>query len=99
MLLRRLAPFVLVALALFARPADAHPLGNFTINHLVHVRADAKTLDVRYVGDFAEIPAYAILREIAPSAAPTSAQLDTWEPKQRRSQATCTSLPMGKRLH
>ncbi len=78
MSLRRLVPFVLVALALFARPADAHPLGNFTINHLVHVRADAKMLSVRYVGDFAEIPAYAILREIAPSAAPTSAQLDTW---------------------
>jgi len=76
--LRRLVPLLILASVLFARPAEAHPLGNFTINHLIRVNADAKTLDVRYVGDFAEIPAYTILRDITASAMPTAAELDRW---------------------
>ncbi len=78
MILRRLAPLFLVVAALFARPADAHPLGNFTINHLVRVTANAKSLDLRYVADFAEIPSYTILRQMATSAKPTKTQLDSW---------------------
>ena len=47
-----------VALALVPAAADAHPLGNFTINHYlgVVVRTDAVVLD--YVVDMAEIPAF-----------------------------------------
>ena len=45
-----------VALALLAPGAAAHPLGNFSINHLSTVRISADRVDVRYVLDQAEIP-------------------------------------------
>ena len=44
--------------ALAAPPASAHPLGNFSINHLVRVQADAGTLRLHYVLDQAEIPTF-----------------------------------------
>jgi nickel/cobalt transporter (NicO) family protein len=47
-----------VAVALTAAPgaAEAHPLGNFSINHLSTVSVSADHVDVRYVLDQAEIP-------------------------------------------
>ncbi len=46
----------MVGLALLAPAATAHPLGNFSINHLSTVRISADRVDVRYVLDQAEIP-------------------------------------------
>jgi nickel/cobalt exporter len=43
-------------LALAAPAAQAHPLGNFSINHLSQVSISADRVDVRYVLDQAEIP-------------------------------------------
>jgi nickel/cobalt exporter len=47
-------------LALMALPAvaDAHPLGNFSINHLDVVSVSRDGVDVRYVLDQAEIPTF-----------------------------------------
>jgi nickel/cobalt exporter len=46
-----------VALALTAAPgAQAHPLGNFSVNHLSTVSVSDDHVDVRYVLDQAEIP-------------------------------------------
>ena len=46
-----------VAVALTAAPgASAHPLGNFSVNHLSTVSVSADRVDVRYVLDQAEIP-------------------------------------------
>jgi nickel/cobalt exporter len=46
-----------VALALSAAPAaTAHPLGNFSVNHLSTVSVSDDHVDVRYVLDQAEIP-------------------------------------------
>jgi nickel/cobalt exporter len=52
--------FLLAALALLAvaASASAHPLGNFSINHLDVVRVSADRVDVRYVLDQAEIPTF-----------------------------------------
>ncbi|HMJ03309.1 MAG TPA: sulfite exporter TauE/SafE family protein [Conexibacter sp.] len=49
---------VLVALALVlpTESAPAHPLGNFSVNHLSTVRISDDRVDVRYVLDQAEIP-------------------------------------------
>jgi nickel/cobalt exporter len=44
-------------------PAHAHPLGNFTINHLAKVRPDSRGVTIRYVVDMAEIPTFAVMRE------------------------------------
>jgi nickel/cobalt exporter len=51
---------LLAALALLAiaAPAGAHPLGNFSVNHLTVVRASSDRVDVRYVLDQAEIPTF-----------------------------------------
>jgi nickel/cobalt transporter (NicO) family protein len=45
-----------VVLALSAGGAEAHPLGNFSVNHLSMVSVSADRVDVRYVLDQAEIP-------------------------------------------
>ena len=41
-----------------AAPAGAHPLGNFSVNHLTVVRASSDRVDLRYVLDQAEIPTF-----------------------------------------
>jgi len=46
----------LVGLAVFAPAALAHPLGNFSINHLSTVKISQDRVEVRYVLDQAEIP-------------------------------------------
>jgi nickel/cobalt exporter len=51
------AALALSTLAL-AAPAGAHPLGNFSVNHLTVVRASSDRVDVRYVLDQAEIPTF-----------------------------------------
>jgi nickel/cobalt transporter (NicO) family protein len=54
---RALAVLVAVAgLALLAPAAMAHPLGNFSINHLSKVKISQDRVDVLYVLDEAEIP-------------------------------------------
>ncbi|HEX3670943.1 MAG TPA: hypothetical protein VHT92_04470, partial [Candidatus Cybelea sp.] len=41
--------------------AAAHPLGNFTINHLARIGINARQLRVHYVLDIAEIPTFQIM--------------------------------------
>src|SRR3954451_14560692 len=48
----------LVALALLAPAASAHPLGNFTINHLSRVAVSSDRVNVTYLLDQAEIPTF-----------------------------------------
>lgn len=38
--------------------ASAHPLGNFSINHLTRVKVSSDRVDVRYILDQAEIPTF-----------------------------------------
>ena len=46
------------ALACAPAAAHAHPLGNFSVNHLSEVSISADRVDVRYVLDQAEIPTF-----------------------------------------
>jgi nickel/cobalt transporter (NicO) family protein len=58
---RRLAAAAVSGLALAAlsaTPAAAHPLGNFTLNHLSQVRISERNVEVRYILDQAEIPTF-----------------------------------------
>jgi len=59
--------FVAVVLALacltHGAAAVAHPLGNFTINHLTILTVHPKRVALRYVVDMAEIPTFQTLRE------------------------------------
>lgn len=55
--------------------ATAHPLGNFTINHLARIDAGGDRLRIHYVLDIAEIPTFQIMH-----AAPwTPASARDWE--------------------
>jgi len=44
--------------SLMPATAQAHPLGNFSINHLVEVRISANEIDLHYTLDQAEIPTF-----------------------------------------
>lgn len=52
-----------LGLALTAGPAAAHPLGNFTVNHLTEVRIASDRIDLRYILDLAEIPTFQARRQ------------------------------------
>jgi ABC-type nickel/cobalt efflux system permease component RcnA len=54
-------------MALATGTADAHPLGNFTINHLSRVAIGAQRIEVSYTLDQAEIPTFQE-RGLAPQA-------------------------------
>src|ERR1051325_8151751 len=51
-------------LAPAAKPASAHPLGNFTVNHFSRLRIGKGKIPVRYIVDMAEIPAFQALQAI-----------------------------------
>ncbi|MDQ2991824.1 MAG: hypothetical protein M3R30_03245 [Candidatus Eremiobacteraeota bacterium] len=59
-------------------PLCAHPLGNFTINHLARITAAPAALHVRYVLDIAEIPTFQIGQTRGVGSAWTAAQLQSW---------------------
>lgn len=46
------------AIALVPASASAHPLGNFSVNHLAQVSVSSGRVDVRYVLDEAEVPTF-----------------------------------------
>ncbi|MBF6560048.1 MAG: sulfite exporter TauE/SafE family protein [Candidatus Binataceae bacterium] len=43
---------------LMARPAAAHPMGNFSINHYAKIIPGAETIELDYIIDMAEIPTF-----------------------------------------
>ena len=59
-------------------PASAHPLGNFTINHLTKLAFGSQRVDARYVLDMAEIPTFSTMRERTPNGRMDAAQLAAW---------------------
>jgi len=58
--MRRLALLLVLAagVLVMAAPASAHPLGNFSINHLDQLKVSAGRVDVVYILDQAEIPTF-----------------------------------------
>ena len=65
--MRRALLAAVLALALLPVIASAHPLGNFTVNHLSRVSIASGHVDVAYTLDQAEIPTFQE-RGLAPSA-------------------------------
>jgi nickel/cobalt transporter (NicO) family protein len=56
--MRRLLLAALLALLALPATAGAHPLGNFSVNHLTEVRVAPDRIDVLYILDEAEIPTF-----------------------------------------
>jgi nickel/cobalt transporter (NicO) family protein len=69
--------FAIMVLAC-AVPGQAHPLGNFTVNHLVKINVHSRVVDVRYVLDMAEIPTFQVMRSRNTSGRLDSTQLRDW---------------------
>ncbi len=55
---------ICVAAMMIPSVALAHPLGNFTINHYVGIHITEDQLNLEYVVDMAEIPAFSAIRGI-----------------------------------
>jgi len=53
---------LVLLLGVAARPAAAHPLGNFTVNHYSRVTVRGDAIRIRYVLDLAEIPSVQEMR-------------------------------------
>jgi len=73
-------------MAILSRPADAHPLGNFTINHLAVLEPSERELRVHYVLDIAEIPTFQIMR--------ATSQRGTWDANNLASWAKQETAPV-----
>ena len=74
----RIAGIVAAAVLATANAAAAHPLGNFTVNHLSRLTLERGTLQVHYVLDMAEIPTFALDRSLDPRGTPSQAILARW---------------------
>ena len=70
--------FAVAFVALLCAPLSAHPLGNFTINHLTKLSFAADRARLRYVLDMAEIPTYQTLREVSPEGKLSTPKLEAW---------------------
>lgn len=78
---------LLLAVACFLPIAQetvqAHPLGNFSINHFVRIEVDQRELRIRYVLDLAEIPTFQELQVLGvEDQKPTSDQLEAYVTRQ-----------------
>jgi nickel/cobalt transporter (NicO) family protein len=60
---RCVALLAFLAVALSAADAQAHPLGNFTVNHLTEVAVSDTGVQLRYILDVAEIPTFQARRQ------------------------------------
>ena len=78
MTIARAIALVVACLVCTPAIADAHPLGNFTSNHLTRITLGARSIDVRYVLDDAEIPTFSLLRTLDANGRPAPSVLDAW---------------------
>jgi len=76
-LLEAVGAVVVLSLA-SAGAAAAHPLGNFTVNHLARITLARGALTVRYVLDLAEIPAFTLDRSLDERGTPAPPVLAAW---------------------
>src|SRR5437763_9493711 len=81
--MKRLCTVMLTALFLIvalSNMAQAHPLGNFTINHFARIEVGDRQVRLRFVVDMAEIPAFQELRAMTAgeSDTPSEAALDAY---------------------
>ncbi len=95
--LLRLAGVVVVAVLALAGPAAAHPLGNFTVNHLTRITVERGVLHARYVLDLAEIPAFTLDRSLDAHGTPPRAALDRWAAAHAREIAPLLELSVDGR--
>jgi nickel/cobalt exporter len=67
-------------IGILSNTAQAHPLGNFTINHFARVEVGDRQARLRYVIDMAEIPTFQEMQalDVGEDGQPSSAALDAY---------------------
>jgi nickel/cobalt transporter (NicO) family protein len=85
MISRRLVALIVLAISILRPPAPAaaHPLGNFTINHLAKIRIERDRVYVHYVLDLAEIPTFAIMHASGNQMGAGTRELQAWAQSER----------------
>src|SRR2546425_13292215 len=53
---------LLLTWPVFLAQLDAHPMGNFSVNHYARIEPGAKGVEIQYVLDLAEIPSFELLQ-------------------------------------
>jgi ABC-type nickel/cobalt efflux system permease component RcnA len=91
----RLAAIVIVALFAIPLPLQAHPLGNFTSNHLTRIAVHPTSIDVHYVLDDAEIPTFSLLRSLDAHGKPSPPVLNAWAVQHAKDIASDLVLTVG----
>jgi len=76
--LLRFGVSVLATLIVTTNAAFAHPLGNFTVNHLSRITVNGARIELRYVLDMAEIPTFALDRALDVHGTPSHDALARW---------------------
>jgi ABC-type nickel/cobalt efflux system permease component RcnA len=74
----RVVALAIVTLCCMSSAAYAHPLGNFTSNHLTRIDVRAASIELHYVLDDAEIPTFSLLRSLDAHGKPAAAALNAW---------------------
>jgi nickel/cobalt exporter len=87
----------IVALWCLPSAAGAHPLGNFTSNHLTRIAVSAASIDLHYVLDDAEIPTFSLLRSLDAHGKPSAAALNAWALRHANEIAPQLVLTIGGR--
>src|ERR1700761_5167593 len=54
---------ITLLIAAIPRAANAHPMGNFSINHYTRIRAGTTAVELDYIIDMAEIPTFQEMQE------------------------------------
>jgi nickel/cobalt exporter len=74
----RVVAIAIVACFVMPVAANAHPLGNFTSNHLTRIAVAPASIDLHYVLDDAEIPTFSLLRSLDAHGKPSQTALNAW---------------------
>src|ERR1700678_2872513 len=91
----RLAAILIVALFAIPSVVQAHPLGNFTSNHLTRIAVQPASIDVHYVLDDAEIPTFSLLRWLDAHGKPSQPVLNAWAAQHAKEIAPDLVLTVG----
>ena len=83
----RMALLIVAIGTMAPRPAAAHPMGNFSINHYAAIGVAPSLIELRYLIDMAEIPTFQEMHEHGFAADPADPRVASYLNKKCRSAA------------
>jgi nickel/cobalt transporter (NicO) family protein len=90
--MRPIVFLLLVPLLLSSKAGLAHPMGNFSINHYTRITVGARSVDILYLLDFAEIPTYQDIRQYGLTPKVDDPSLEPYLSKQAEALRTGLSI-------